>query len=335
LLLRSGGAALLIAGIGLAAITERGLRMHHLAAARHGGDVVQIDARGPQPGLRSGMVLVSGTPEVVEPPHDEDFNLTVATPVLDRKVEMFQWREVRVGGSVHYEMDWSDQLQVTRTFEQPRGHANPATFPLQSRRFEAALVRVGGFVLAPVLVHALPGAQPVAPEPAHLPPNLAASFSLYHDYLTTSADPGSPRLGDVRVSWQAVPVQPVTVFAQLDGDRLVRASRADDGQGYQVQVGVRSLTDVLPDVPEPPESTTARRGSAIVLAALGAFLLLWERRRRVADLALALAVGVTAVGAVAGACWLGGDWSPALRWLALAAAGALAAVLLQRRSGRA
>jgi peptidoglycan/LPS O-acetylase OafA/YrhL len=88
-------------------------------------------------------------------------------------------------------------------------------------------------------------------------------------------------------------------------------------------------------VPEPPEFTTARRGSAIVLAALGAFLLLWERRRRLADLALALAAGVTAVGAVAGACWLGGDWSPVLKWLALAAAGALAAALLQRRAGRA
>jgi len=334
LLLRGGGAVLLIAGIGLAAVTERGLRMHHLAAARHGGDVVQAGSRGPQPELHGSMVLVSGTPEVIKAPHDGDFNLSVVTPVLDRRVEMFQWREVRVGGSVHYEMDWSDQLQVTRKFKQPGGHANPASFPLESRRFVAGLVRVGGFALGPALVHALPGAQTVTPEPAQLPANLAASFSLYHDYLTTSADPGSPRLGDVRVSWQAVPVQPVTVFAQLDGDRLVRASRADDGQGYQIQVGVRSLSDVLPDVPEPPESTTARRSGAIVLAALGAFLLLWERRRRLGDVALALAAGVTAVGAVAGACWLGGDWSPTLKWLALATAGALAAALLQRRSGR-
>jgi hypothetical protein len=334
LLLRGGGAVLLIAGLGLSAITERGLLIHHLAAVRHGGDVVLAGSRGPQPGMHGSMVLVSGTPEVVEAPRDDDFNLTVPTPVLDRHVEMFQWREVRLGSDVHYEVDWSDELQDTSKFDQPHGHANPKAFPLQSQRFVAGKVRVGGFALGTVLLHALPGSQPVAPDPSKLPANLAASFSLYHDYLTTSADPGSPRLGDVRVSWQAVPLQPLTIFARLDGDRLVRASQADDGRGYQVQVGVRSLSDVLPDVPDPPEFTTARRGGAILLAALGAFLLLWDRRRRIGDVALALAVGVTAIGAVSCASWLGGDWQPVLSWLAVTAAGVMVVALLHRRMGR-
>jgi hypothetical protein len=333
LLLRGGGTVLLIAGLGLAAITERGLLVHHLAALRHGGDVVEAGSSGPQPGLHGSMVLASGTPQVDPPPRDDGFNLSVPTPVLERHVEMFQWREVRIGRDVHYELDWSDQLQDASTFAQPRGHANPPAFPLPGRRFVAATVRLDGFALGPVLVDALPGSQPVAPDPSRLPPNLAASFSLYHDYLTTSADPGSPQLGDVRVSWQAVPLQPVTVLARLDGDRLVPAPQADDGQGYQVQVGERSLSDVLPDVPEPPEATTARRGAAILLAALGAFLLLWERRRRAGDALLALAVGVTAIGAVASVSWLGGDWSPVLSWLAVTAGGVVAVLLLHRRMG--
>ena len=333
LLLRGCGALLLMAGLGLAAVTERGLLVHHLAALRHGGDVVQGDSRGPQPGQHGSMVLVSGTPEVIEAPHDAQFNLTVSTPLLARRVEMFQWREVHVGSAVHYELDWSDELQDAAGFEQPRGHVNPRTMPLKSERFMAGKVRVGGFALGPVLVRALPGTETVAPDPSHLPANLAASFSVYHDYLTTSVDPGSPRLGDVRVSWQAVPLQPVTVFARLDGDRLVRASQADD-QGYQVQVGERSLSDVLPDVPDPPDFTVARRAGAILLAALGAFLLLWERRQRAGDVALALAVGVTAIGAVSCVSWLGGDWSPVLRWLAVAAAGVLVVVVLHRRMAR-
>ncbi|WP_291192465.1 TMEM43 family protein [Frateuria sp.] len=334
LLLRGGGAVLLIAGLGLAAITERSLLMHHLAAMRHGGDIVVVDSHGPRPGLHGSMVLVSGTPEVVEAPRDADFNLSIPVPVLERNVEMFQWREVRVGADLHYELDWSDQLQDSGRFRQPAGHANPKAMPLESKRFDAGKVRVGGFVLGPLLVHALPGTQTVPPDPSRLPANLAASFSLYHDYLTTSADPGSPRLGDVRVSWQAVPLQPVTILARLDGDRLVRASGADDGQGYQVQVGQRSLSDVLPDVPEPPEFTLARRLGAIVLAALGSFLLLWERRRRVSDPLLALAVGATAIGAVSCASWLGGDWQPVLNWLGVTTAGVLVVALLHRRTGR-
>jgi len=334
LLLRGAGAVLLIAGLGLAAVTERSLLVHHLAAVRHGGDVVQAGAHGPQPGQHGSMMLVSGTPEVIEPPHDTDFNLTVATPVLSRRVEMFQWREVHVGSDVHYELDWSDELQDTARFEQPRGHANPKAMPLRSQRFTAGKVQVGGFALGPLLVNALPGTQAVAPDPSRLPANLAASFSVYHDYLTTSVDPGSPRLGDVRVSWQAVPLQPVTILARLDGDRLVRADEADDGMGYQVQVGRRSLGDVLPDVPEPPEFTGIRRVGAILLAALGALLLLWERRRHGTDVLLALAIGVTAVGAVSCACWLGGEWGPVRDWLAITIAGAIVVVVLNHRTGR-
>jgi hypothetical protein len=206
---------------------------------------------------------------------------------------------------------------------------------LHGRQFLAGLVRVGGFALDPVLVRALPGSEPVAPDPAHLPANLAASFSLHGQYLTTSADPAAPRLGDVRVSWQAVPLQPVTIFARLDGNRLVPAPQADEGPGYEVQVGQRSLSDVLPDVPEPPQLTTLRRLGAMLLAAAGSFLLLWDRRRRGTDLLLAVAVGVTAIGAVSCACWLGGDWSPAVHWLAIAVAGAVAVVVLHRRTGRA
>lgn len=335
LLLRGGGAVLLIAGLGLAAITERGLLMLHLAAARHGGDVIEAGGNGPQPGEHGSMVLVSGTPEVVEQPHDEDFNLGAATPVLQRRVEMFQWREISIGGQLHYEMDWSDEWQDPDRFKQPRGHANPSRLPLQSRQFIAGLVRVGGFALDPMLIRALPGSEPVPPDPAHLPANLAASFSVHGQYLTTSADPGAPRLGDVRVSWQAVPLQPVTIFARLDGDRLVPAPQTDDGRGYEVQVGERSLSDVLPDVPDPPEFTLARRGGAILLAALGAFLLLWERRRHIGDVALALAVGVTAIGAVSCASWLGGEWSPVLSWLAVTAAGVLVVVVLHRRMAKA
>ncbi|MEI7035915.1 TMEM43 family protein [Fulvimonas yonginensis] len=334
LLLRGIGAVLLIAGLGLAAITERGLLLHHQAAARHGGDVVQVHAGNPGSGLHGSMVLVSGTPEVVRPPQDADFNLTVATPALIRHVEMFQWREVRVGGDVHYELDWSGQPQDSSRFEQPRGHANPPAFPLHGRRFDAGLVRLAGYALDPVLLHALPGSEPVPPDPAHLPPNLAASFSVDGDYLTTSAHPESPRLGDVRVSWEAVPLQPVTILARPDGDRLVRASGTDDGMGYQIQVGVRSLGDLLPDVPEPPEFTSARRAGAILLAALGAMLLLWERRRRMGDVLLAMAIGTTAVAAVSFASWLGGEWRPVLQWLAVSTASALVVVLLYRRMGR-
>jgi hypothetical protein len=175
--------------------------------------------------------------------------------------------------------------------------------------------------LGPTLLHALPGSQPVPADIQHLPANLAASFSLYQNALVTSADPASPRLGDVRVYWEAVPVQPVTILARQDGEQLVPAADAADGRGYDVQIGDHSLSDMLPDVPVPPELLSLRRVLSVLLAALGALALLWGRGRGWHDTPAALGLGAMAVGAVACAQWLGNDATMALNWLALGAAG--------------
>ncbi|HEY9133134.1 MAG TPA: TMEM43 family protein, partial [Dyella sp.] len=265
------------------------------------------------------MVRAVGQPEVIEAPYDPDFNQHAKTPVLVRHVEMFQWREVRLGEQVHYEVDWVDRPVDSSRFAQPGGHENPGTFPIEGKQFDAGLVRLNGLALAPALLHALPGSETVAPETSNMPANMAATFTLYDGYLVTSAKPGHPRLGDIRVSWEAVPLQTLTVFARVDGDRLVPAADVSDGKGFEVQVGDRRLDDVLPDVPSEPALLWARRVIAVLLGALGVFLLLQGRSR---DVLLAAGIGVLAIGAVAGACWIGGDGMHAVSWLLVAAIGA-------------
>jgi hypothetical protein len=268
------------------------------------------------------MVRVVGTPTVVEAPRDPDFNLRVNTPLLVRHVEMFQWREVRVGSSVHYELDWVDHLLDAGHFEDPKGHANPVSFPISGKQFDAGLVQLGGFKLGPVLLHAIPGTQRVTPDPGSMPENLAASFSRYQDYLVTSARPGDPRLGDVRVSWNEVPLQELTVVGRIDGDRLVAAAGAADGKGYVVQVGDVPVLDIFPDLPIPPEFVLSWRILSVLLAALGAFLLLSAQRER-RDPLLALGLGALVVGVVASVLWLGDDTRTMSAWLTLAVLGLL------------
>jgi hypothetical protein len=317
--LRVAGTLLLLAGVGLGALTERDLLLRRAATERHGGEVTDVGTTGSRDALHGSMVRVAGPIDVIEAPRDPDFNLSVPTPVLVRHVEMFQWREVRIGDSVHYEVDWVDHPVDARGFMHPAGHANPGGFPVSGKQFDAGLVQVGGFALGPELLHALPGTVQVTPDIRHLPANLAASFSSYQRWLVTSADPGHPKLGDVRVSWDAVPLQTVTLFARLDGDRLVPAADAADGKGYDVQVGDRTLSEVLPDVPMAPEFVQIRRGLAMLLATLGAYLLLWEHQRR--DPLLALGMGAALVAAVACVLWLGGGMPMVLRWLVIALAG--------------
>jgi hypothetical protein len=202
---------------------------------RHGGQLVDLGASAlPQAGQAGYLARLSGVPRVVVAPRDPEFNLRRDTPVLIRHVEMFQWREVRFGGNTDYELDWVDQPVDSSKFERPAGHANPGAFPIAARQFDADRVQLGGFALDRSLLHALPGVQRVEPDVKSLPANLAATFVPYNGYLVTSANPGDPHRGDLRVSWEEVPLQLVTVVARIDGDRLVPATKTTDGKGFAV-----------------------------------------------------------------------------------------------------
>lgn len=331
LLLNIAGALLVLAGIGLVAMTARGLLNYRAAASRHGGEMIDLDANAqPQAGQHGYMARIVGTPNVVEAPHDPEFNQQANTPVLVRRVEMFQWREIRIGDSVHYELDWVDRPLDSSHFEDPRGHANPVNFPISGKQFDASLVQLGGFKLGPVMLHALPGSEQIAPDPKSLPENLAASFTLYQDYLVTSAHPGDPRLGDLRVSWDEVPLQQLTIVGRISGDRIVAAAEAADGKGYDVQLGDVPLLDMFPDLPVPPEFVLSRQILAVLLAALGAFLLLLAQRDQ-RDVLLALGLGAMVVGAVASMLWLGGDTRMLCGWLAVTLLGLGIAIWRLRR----
>lgn len=324
------GALLVLVGVALDACTEQGVIGFRSAAERHGGQILDLgDSSQPQAADQGYMVRVSGPIRVVEAPLDVQFNQQASTPVLMRQVEMFQWHEIRAGGPPVYEQDWEDHPVDSSHFAP--GHGNPAHFPVRAQAFDAGRVKVGPFVLSRAIQRALPGSREVVPDLRRLPANLAASFSLYHDALVTSAHPDSPQLGDLRVSWSAVPTGTATVVARLDGNRLVPATGAADGKGFDVEVGDRPLLAIYPDLPVPPEFVWPRRMLAILLAMVGAGLLL-RRQGRVTQPLLALAVGGSLVCAVSGVLWLGARVEVAGVWFVLAALGIAGTIWLSRRN---
>jgi hypothetical protein len=321
LLLPALGALILLIGVGLAAVTEKGHIDYRTQIQRHGGDVLNLGSTGrPDADEQGYMVRVVGSLQVVEAPLDPQFNQQTNQPVLIRHVQMFQWHEMRYGGPASYELDWEDHPIDSSHFEHAEGHANPGKFPLEGAQFDAGLVRLNDFVLDPVLVHALTGSQPITPDLRSLPSNLAASFSLFDNSLVTSAVPSNPQLGDLRVSWEAIPVQDVTVVAKVSGNKLIPASDAADGVGFALQPGDISLADIFPDLPVPPDYSWLRRLGSILLATLGTALLLRWHYQRI-DPILAPAIAVLVIGAVDAVLWLGHDGTHTIEWLVLALVG--------------
>jgi transmembrane protein TMEM43 len=323
LLLPALGAVILLIGVGLAAVTERGQIDYRSQVKRHGGDVLDLGSNGrPDADEQGYMVRVVGPLQVVEAPLDPQFNQQTDQPVLIRRVQMFQWHEVRYGGPASYELDWEDHPVDSSHFERAEGHINPVgKFPIDDGQFDAGLVRLNDFMLSPALVHALTGSQPVSPDLRNLPSNLAASFSLYDDHLVTSAVPSNPQPGDLRVSWEAVPAQTVTIVAKVDGNKLIPASDAADGVGFAVQPGDVPLADIFPDLPLPPDYLWLRRIFFALLGSLGAVLLVRWYYKTI-DPILAPSIAVLVIGAVDAVLWLGNDAAPAAGWFGFAIVGA-------------
>jgi hypothetical protein len=266
-----------------------------------GGFVLTGSAAAPGSAANGQLVLAVGAPQVHVAAQDAQFGVAVTAPALVRKVEMFQWNETNFGGQRNYEMDWFDHPIDSTTFSERTEHANPGAFPISGARFDSANVTVAGFRLAPALVDLISGAEPFTPNLAPLPPNMAATFTARAGALVTSTDMGRPQIGDLRISWQRVAPDYLTVFARDQDGILVPARNAAGDSIAQVLVGRYALGDVVAGAPRAPRLAWARRILAVLLAWAGVGLLFPRARRR--DRWLVLAVALVPLALIAAVCW--------------------------------
>ncbi|MCA9341060.1 TMEM43 family protein [Candidatus Saccharibacteria bacterium] len=152
--------------------------------------------------------------------------------MLERKVEMYQWEEDEdtktretVGGSEEttttytYTKGWSTKAIDSGKFNTPSGHENPSELPYEQSKIFDEEARLGDFKLRGSTIELIGGATtvPVAEFDTSKLPN--SHISGAHIYI--GAQPASPMVGDVRISFSAIPAGLVSVIAQQDGGKLV------------------------------------------------------------------------------------------------------------------
>jgi len=146
------GFILLLIGVGLLFWNE-GRAVHTALSLKEGAKkVVEAKAEAIDPALEGKLIHVTGPIVVRPPPRDSDFGVTAAGVRLERKVEMYQWKETsnsrnqkKLGGgeetvtTYSYTREWADKPIQSNSFKQPSGHYNPPlpihaqTFPAQAR----------------------------------------------------------------------------------------------------------------------------------------------------------------------------------------------------------
>lgn len=172
------------------------------------------------------LVHVSGRTATAEGATDPEFGLAVEGLALRREVEMYQWKEHKkerkeknLGGSettiteYTYEKVWDDDRIDSGNFHQPEGHRNPGAFPVQSQRFDAADARLGDYRLNSGQIGSIGGWRRVDPQVVESDEWRAGDGAE----LYRGDNPASPRVGDVRVRFEELPVSEITVIAEQAG----------------------------------------------------------------------------------------------------------------------
>lgn len=208
--------------------------------------VVTVDANAVDPANEGKLVCVAGDVSTDETLTDDVFNISLNAIRLERLVEIYQWEEEETtettrdaGGAERttttysYKKVWSQHLIDSSSFYES-GHDNPTSKPFESESWTAQNVSLGAFRLSSNLIYQLGPSSalhpdehetadtPTEPDATAVSPVLPSDLKPLTNGYYRGADPSSPRIGDVRITFSFVesPRQ-ATVVSRQFGDSFV------------------------------------------------------------------------------------------------------------------
>ena len=175
------------------------------------------------------LVYVTGQATTTETLADPDFHVSAPAIKLERRVEMYQWKEEKksesrnkLGGGTEtvttysYHKTWSPQLIDSSSFKESGGHQNPRAMPAKSQSWIAKQVTLGAFTLSGDLVAKLNKSEDLSAGESTetLPEAIKSRAKPDQGAYFLGADPASPAVGDARVAFHVVRPATVSVVAR-------------------------------------------------------------------------------------------------------------------------
>jgi Protein of unknown function (DUF1625). len=197
-----------------------------------------------------GQLVALGGPFTVEDEKvtDGQFNVSHHTAYLRRVVEIYQWEEESHtdddGGTTYtYKKVWHEGVIDSSNFE--GGHDNSAAenVPFSSEGFCAEDVTLGKFRLSSTQIEMMETERSLPVSDGDL--TLPKGYAVNGKYVTNSAEPSSPQIGDVRISWQYNGWKEVSVLAKLTGTTFTSWTSQVGKPVNRVFSGVRSSGEML------------------------------------------------------------------------------------------
>jgi len=184
-------------------------------------------------------IHLTGIFSAAVPPTDGAFSVSGKDILrIRRRVEMYQWKEeqstdqqVDKSGSAplvrySYHLIWSDSWICSCTFRHPQGHINPV-MPMKSMIYDSPSVMLGAYHVNPDLLDEISDFQPFPVKKMPSMPRYPYPFyparplQIANGGFYVGWHPSDPHIGDVRISFEAVPSQVFSLIAIQSGDMLI------------------------------------------------------------------------------------------------------------------
>lgn len=244
------------------------------------GAVVSVPADRIDPANQGKLVHVTGKAVTEATLADSIFGVSANALKLRREVEMYQWQEhskseekKKLGGGTEtvttysYSKEWSGHAINSSSFKKS-GHENPGSMPYQHTEQLAQPVTLGAFTLPASLVGKIGGAQQLpVNNNMPLPKELEGRAQRQDGGFYIGDNPASPQIGDVRIRFEIVPQQDISVVAEQSGSTFTPYQTKAGGTVELLQEGIKTAAAMF---------EKAQHDNAIltwILRAVGFFLM--------------------------------------------------------------
>lgn len=212
-----------------------------------GENTVEVPVDRVDPANDGRPVYLSTEATTDEQLQDKVFGINKVALRLRRTAEMYQWEEDEDeddGNTTYsYSKVWREDLISSSSFHRS-GHENPAKMPYESRNWTAADVSFGpAFKLPEFLVEDLDNFEEVEAG-AEMPP--IAGLKRTDEGFYLGANPDAPVIGDMRISFAAVPPGPASLIAAQVGNSFERWTAPKTGRSiHKIMPGTHTKEAVI------------------------------------------------------------------------------------------
>ena len=244
------GLLLIIIGIVMLACNEKNALKNKKDAIELRKNYVEVVSDQVDTENNGNLVVTSG--KLVWSPSnatDKIFGVTYNTPVLERKVEIYEWveesTETNDSTTYSYSKSWNNSIVNSNNFHKKEGHTNPTAMPYENDEVTADTLTIGAYSLTSIFVGKLNAGEDLLDLSAATVP---VGYRVDGNYITNSADLSNPQVGDVRISFKYGDYKDVTVMGKLNGSRIESYKTKKGSSITSMMHGILSGDEVITSI---------------------------------------------------------------------------------------